>query len=148
VLGGQAALCSREKTTDQFVTMPGQARRVSRNRYPLHLDSHAFVSAIPQRWAANLQGFLPVSASPVRFGTVGGRGAGQMAGGVRILFTDDPCRDDAVDFLVTPGLDRFNYALLSLRDLVRHFEIKTVGSHQLGPGGVPISLPALELIPR
>jgi hypothetical protein len=74
--------------------------------------------------------------------------AGQTAPAARILFPDDPCRDYPLDFLVTPGLNRRNYGLLSWRDVLRHFAIRTAGGHQLGPNGEPVALPILELIPR
>ena len=74
--------------------------------------------------------------------------SGQTAPAARILFSDDPCRNYALDFLVTPGLNGRNYGLLSLRDILRHFAIRTAGGHQFGPNGEPVALPILELIPR
>jgi hypothetical protein len=67
---------------------------------------------------------------------------------VQIVFPDDPCREYAVDMLATPGLNRRNYGLLALRDILRYFTIESAGSHQLGATGEPLTLPTLELIPR
>lgn len=135
-------------TMIQLADGTGPQRRLSANRYPVRLDTGASMSVIPQRWLPLLTGFVKLTSTPVSFGTAGGSGRGFMAPGAQLVFPDDPCREYTVDLLVTPGLNRRNYGLLSLRDVVRYFSIETAGSHQLGPTGEPLSLPTLELIPR
>jgi hypothetical protein len=135
-------------TTIQFVVGTGPGRQVTHVRFPMRLDSAAFVSSVPQRWLSLLGAFLRPFPQTMGFGTAAGQGTGQMAPDTRILFPSDPCRDYDVDFLVTPGLNAQNYGLLSLRDLVRHFAIGIVGDHQLGPNGQPVALPEFELVPR
>jgi hypothetical protein len=106
------------------------------------------MSVIPERWLPLLAGFVKPTSIPVNFGTAGGAGSGFLAPGAQIVFPDDPCREYAVDLLVTPGLNRRNYGLLSLRDIIRYFTIETAGNYQLSPRGTPLVLPTLELIPR
>ena len=51
-------------------------------------------------------------------------------------------------FRIVYRLDARNYGVLSPRDVVRHFSLRTTGSHQFGPSGQPIAIPEFELVPR
>lgn len=118
---------------------------------PFRLDTETFVSAIPELWLAGrqkLKPFLPaLAAERIRFQTAAGEGIGRMAQGVRVRFADAPGQVYTFDLLVTSGLNARDYGLLSLRDLVRNFDIRTEGKLHLSPFGDPVHLPELVLTP-
>jgi hypothetical protein len=60
----------------------------------------------------------------------------------------DPAGVYSFDFVVTPNLDGRGYGLIALRDLIRHFEVATVGKWEVAADGTPLSIPDLTLIPR
>jgi hypothetical protein len=109
------------------------------------------VSLIPQKWVTPLKQFgdvLGKLSTPAGFETLAGAGTGRLARDVPVCFQDAPgilCR---FDFFVTDSLNRRNYGLLSLRDVVNYFSIETEGTCDLGTGGEPVTLPILRLDPR
>jgi hypothetical protein len=115
---------------------------------PVRLDTGAFVSALPEEWLRFLHSALILDPDPVPFGTAAARGSGRLARGVRTVFPEAPDEAYAFDWLVTPGLNGRGYGLLALRDILTYFTIRTAGTLQRSPAGIPSTLPVLELIPN
>lgn len=120
-------------------------------RLPFRLDTATFVSVIPEDWLAGRHKVAPflrhISPSETSFQTAAGEGRGRMAPNVRVRFVDAPSSTYEFDFLVTSGLNNRDYGLLALRDVLRHFSIRSSGDLTLGAHGEPFSLPALVLVP-
>src|SRR5262245_28660230 len=116
---------------------------------PFRLDTESFISAIPEHWlnAPRLRRFLTTLTYPVAFTTTAGTGPARVARGVTVKFPHDR-RDLLLDFLVMPSLNARQYGLVSLRDVINHFAMETVGSLRHRPGGEPVRLPDLVLHPR
>lgn len=118
---------------------------------PFRLDTETFVSAIPERWLSGRHKLKTVLPAPgterITFQTAAGEGTGRMARGVRARFADAPAHAYEIDLLVTSGLNLRDYGLLSLRDVVRNFAVRTVGTLRVSAFGDPVHLPELELIP-
>lgn len=125
---------------------------------PFRLDTGAFVSILPECWLRGperLESFLPsISEDTIVFRTAAGEGNGNLARDVQVRFTSAPGQTYSFDFLVTKGLNRRkdregrNYGLLSLRDVIRHFDFETDGPFRLTESGGPLQLPDLVLMPR
>lgn len=136
-------------TTLQFFTS-GRPSKVS-TRLLFRLDTESFVSIIPERWLTGrerLTPFLGPLSSEIPFQTAAGKGRGRMAQNVLVRFSDSIDQSFRFDFLVSPNLNDRSYGLISLRDIVRHFSIRTEGPFRSGDDAVPITLPDLVLIPH
>jgi hypothetical protein len=99
-------------------------------RLPFRLDTCAFASVIPERWLTEmrLRRFLPsLSTSTIKFDTAAGQGEGQLARDVPIVFSDNPNSAYLIDFVVTKGLNNQKTGLIALRDIIRYFDLHTVG---------------------
>lgn len=134
------------ETLLQFLAGTGRRTRSSR-RFPVRLDTGAFLSILPEEWMKHLGGYLTLSAARMSFETVTGAGIGRLACDVRTVFVEDPGQHYLIDWVVTSGLNGRGYGLLALRDVVNHFAVQTEGELVLGPTGEPHSLPVLELVP-
>jgi hypothetical protein len=115
-----------------------------------HLDTAAFISVIPAEWVRNkgLRRFIGELSRPVWFTTAAVEGHGRLARAVLVQFPMDPAGRYTFDFLVSANLDGRGYGLISLRDVVRNFEIVTRGAWATDADGTPLSTPNLTLIPR
>jgi hypothetical protein len=127
----------------------GSGRILVGKNLPFRLDTESFISAIPEGWINNprLQHFLKTLSSPLSFGTTTGRGAARVARGMFVRFPHDR-RELALDFLVMEGLNARQYGLISLRDVVNHFSMETVGPVRYRPTGEPAALPDFVLHAR
>jgi hypothetical protein len=127
----------------------GPRRILIGEHYPFRLDTEAFISAIPERWLNNprLRHFLKTLSSPLSFVTTTGRGTARVARGLFVRFPHD-LRELALEVLVMEGLNERQYGLISLRDVVNHFSMETVGPVRYGPTGEPVELPDFVLHPR
>jgi hypothetical protein len=110
------------------------------------LDTGSFLSTLPDEWMPVLSPFLTLDPKPVPFATATGSGVGRLARNVPTAFEDAPEKAYSFDWLVTEGLNGRGYGLLSLRDLLTYFTIRTVGSLLQYDNGIPSALPDLELI--
>lgn len=118
--------------------------------FPFRLDTEAFVSLMPQKWATSLNQLgdvLGKLSTPTGFETLAGAGRGRLALDVPVQFADAPGIAYRFDFLVTESLNQRGYGLISLRDVLNHFTVETEGTCRLGPDGQPLALPILRLLP-
>jgi hypothetical protein len=114
------------------------------------LDTAAFVSVIPEAWVSQkgLGRSLGKLSGAVPFTTATGTGGGKVARSVRVQFPMDPVGVYEFDFLVSPNLNDRDYGLISLRDVVRNFDVASEGNWTLDADGRPLEIPDWFLIPR
>jgi hypothetical protein len=114
------------------------------------LDTAAFVSVIPEAWVAqkSLGRFLGKLSGAMPFTTAAGTGSGNLAQSVRVQFPMDLAGVYEFDFLVSRNLNGRDYGLISLRDVVRNFDMASEGKWRLDADGRPAEIPDLILIPR
>ncbi len=127
----------------------GPRRMMLGKNFPFRLDTEAFISVVPEQWLNNtrVRPFLKVHPSPLRFATTVGRASALVARGVFVQFPPD-ARELALDFLMLPSLNARQYGLISLRDIINHFALETVGNVRYSARGEPEELPDLVLHPR
>lgn len=137
-------------TTNLYFSSSGRNPKISL-LLPFRLDTGAFVSTIPQNWLdeMRIEQFLEdLSTKKIPFRTAAGKANGRVARDVLVKFQDDPSRNYQFDFMVTSGLNKHNFGLLALRDVIRHFALETEGGFRTESSGEPIALPDLVLYLR
>lgn len=127
------------------------SRRKPSLSLPFRLDTEAFVSIIPEEWVIGpyqLGPFLKtLSKDHIPFQTAAGDGNGRMAPNVLVSFTDAPAHTFLCDFLISPNLNKRGYGLFSIRDILRHFSIRTEGTYFPDKYDDPFRFPELVLHP-